>query len=724
MTRTTEAYPGTHVAPSPPPGLADLEPDERLAACRAALEAGATDGWVIDQFVALLRGGQPSPIRRAIERAENRVKNARAARALKSVERLLGASPEAVAAEAAVCVVRRFGAWPAADRSRLRAAMGRRFAAALTALVDSEHEEDRRAVFAVASDGDLYAVVHLLPDLLADPSVGIAREAERQLAHAARDLAPEDAARRRIVSDAVVRAARSFTEHKSHGVFLAALLLGDRPGATSPLGRLLEEREGPAVQGVRGVLRYTKMPIARRRAFEWIATEHLAKAALDRLLRTEGPGDHDAVLSRAALCLEPGRSLALAGISISPRVEKAAIGVLPDDPPRRVEHVVVPKNGPIPDADTFAGMTPGARRGLPRFVAALDLPRPLARAALEPMLTDPDPSVRLSAAVAADRADLADHIFDTDPAVARSAFLRWSDARRASRPIGSPAATERARLLAHLERSPVTEVRTLATTERSRIDPLGSPVAALALFAEDPRSLRRLIADRLESGDRAPRLDAIRVLRRLRLAGDFTDQLAALTEGSDPVIAATAVAALAGIGSEAATDAIEAALGADEPRVRANAVESAARPGRLIPGRSRSGSSCLDRIAELKLDPHHRVRANATAAELRSNQCGESDSGRLFSASAVSSLAAMLADERADHRLAGAWLAERVLLGPGRNALGIAWPDLAARVERLAFDDPDERVRARGSRCVDRLRVTQRAEWSRRLNPEPATGAA
>jgi len=123
----------------------------------------------------------------------------------------------------------------------------------------------------------------------------------------------------------------------------------------------------------------------------------------------------------------------------------------------------------------------------------------------------------------------------------------------------------------------------------------------------------------------------------------------------------------------------------EDPRVRANAVESLARQSRL---KSRAAPAV---IIELKADDHHRVRANAIRAGIASAAAGPD------------ALTPMLTDTRPMHRLAGVWLAGRA---PGQRT-----PELIARLGELARFDADPRVRARAVACSQRFDAELRVTW-------------
>ncbi|NUQ52456.1 MAG: hypothetical protein HUU19_07135, partial [Phycisphaerales bacterium] len=97
-----------------------------------------------------------------------------------------------------------------------------------------------------------------------------------------------------------------------------------------------------------------------------------------------------------------------------------------------------------------------------------------------------------------------------------------------------------------------------------------------------------------------------------------------------------------------------------------------------------AGDHALLTLLELKDDGAHRARANALRGLLET-AAGEPS---------VEGVHAMLSDERPMHRLAGVWLAGRVLPGV-KPVIAARYGDLAGAVKRLAEKDEDEHVRRR-----------------------------
>jgi hypothetical protein len=321
------------------------------------------------------------------------------------------------------------------------------------------------------------------------------------------------------------------------------------------------------------------------------------------------------------------------------------------------------------------------------------------RGLLEPLLADPDGAARLAAAGAASAVERADFAFDADESVARHAALAFSTAGTASDPR-RPAERARERVLAKLERSPHASVRRIAAQDRLRLDAMvpdsaASRVAARRWLAADPRGLLDAIDARLASVEAEERLTGVELVRVLRLEARFVVRLAELArrsgDAAEVMAAASAVRSLGRLREPAAARAVEAALASPDARVCSNAIEAIAAQVRGAGGLG----AAAGRLVEFKEDAQHRVRA--TALRVLLDELGaEAASGE--------GLLAMLGDERATHRLAGLWAADRVLMPPaGPERLGRRWSAVAHRVAAIAEQDADEAVRGRAERTARRL---------------------
>jgi hypothetical protein len=254
-------------------------------------------------------------------------------------------------------------------------------------------------------------------------------------------------------------------------------------------------------------------------------------------------------------------------------------------------------------------------------------------------------------------------------------------------------ASRRLGLLSKLARSPHAPVRRIALTEpasRAWLSPAGRTRALAARRTEPDRLAGELRDAASAAGETRSRVDAIRLARRLRLLAGWEETLAGLIEAppKEARVSATAASAIADLPGPYPADLLERALVHPDPRVRANAVEAmdalARRHADERPGIDR-------RLVEHKADNEHRARANALRALARGP--GPESAG--------GDLARMLSDDRPTHRLAGVWLAERLLCGGG--VADEAWQEMARRIAGLARHEVDAHIRARAKRCSRRL---------------------
>jgi hypothetical protein len=333
---------------------------------------------------------------------------------------------------------------------------------------------------------------------------------------------------------------------------------------------------------------------------------------------------------------------------------------------------------------------------------------------LAPLLSDPSAGVRLSAARYVPAADLADFCFDEDPAVARSALIRWSligaEGRLRNATLNSGDRADRTRLLGRLARSPHAFVRRAAHVDLAHANPaaeINGPEASSAgvwCATEDPSRVLPPVEALIQQDDASVAAAAVRTAQRAgfstALQERLIDRLNAEqgARGDDSSandrLVATIIAALSAVApadrSPRCERTLAAALGHSDARVRSNAVDGIARDAR----RQRRSAEATPLI-ELKNDPHHRVRGSALRGLIW--LAGPTES------SAFESMMGMLDDRRADHRLAAVWLAERWTLAHagGHGELGA----VAHRLQERAESDDDPRVSARAARAQRRARL-------------------
>ncbi len=562
-------------------------------------------------------------------------------------------------------------------------------------------------------------------------------------------------------------AAWGFAGHQRRAALLAGLvgldLAGlsdsrrDQSGASGAarLLRLVQESSHVAHRALRQIVRWSPAPVVRERALLLLSEASIAEAALERVSRAESRGEHEAVLRLAHLGLRPRRRrllgmvrvVATGGLEAKGEEQRSAAKTVPFS---GTGVGVIAGGQALPEARMLAGMDEACRAGAAMLAGMVEADDQARAALLRDSLGDASPLVRLRALAAVPRAELAHYCFDADPHVARSAMLRWSTAGMGLR--GRAEAGERARVAGVLARSPHASVRRLAEQETPRETPWmahcpASRASAWRLAVRERDGLlghvRRRVkgtrpaegaADGTADGRGAVSVEeqvgAIVVARRLGLSRVIAMDLAELLEPGtgtgavDPRVAATAAAALGDVDDAVSRGALRRALTHSDARVRANAVEAIGVQRMAVEDATTGRDRDYGSLIELKGDPHHRVRANAIRALLQlppacpkerrvAKRAGGVLEGkpRVYEPVAVDALAAMLGDERPAHRLAGVWLAGRVLAG-GQGRLGGSWSGLSARLSEIGAQDGDARVRERARGVCERMSAVIRAAWS------------
>lgn len=532
----------------------------------------------------------------------------------------------------------------------------------------------------------------------------------------------------------------------------------DQSGASGParLLRLVQESSHVAHRALRQIVRWSPAPLVRERAWLLLTEGAIAEAALERVSRAESVEEHESVLRLGHLGLRPARSRLLGmlrlraiGPATTPPRDASGHGSSPAGTvgdglelafAGSGERLVIAPGQLLPDQRMQAALSVSGRRAVPLLAGLIEADDGARVALLREALADSDPVVRLRALAQLPRAELASFCFDADPQVARSAMLRWSTAGLGLRARAEPG--ERARLCGLLRKSPHAEVRRLADQDCVRETPwdAGSPASrasAWRLAIRDRHLLlshlramvtggREGVQDGSEWADGAVR--AIMVARRLGLtrviATDLVDLIDPGARSGVPArVAATAAAALGGVDDATCRAALRRALEHSDARVRANAVEAIGVQRLAVEDATTGRDRDYAVLIELRGDADHRVRANAIRALFQSppacpkeRKAGRRAGGvieskpRVYDPAAVDALGAMLGDERAEHRLAGAWLAGRVLC-EGRSRLGHAWSGLSTMVGELRERDADPRVRARAGDAGRRMSAALRACW-------------
>lgn len=509
--------------------------------------------------------------------------------------------------------------------------------------------------------------------LLADADERVAECAEATLAVfmlglAQRTLDDRGQAAARAAADAAIE---TFDKHRRTGALRIAIQHGlvshtAAPGAM----KWMNDADHPAHMVVRGLIRTSDDPAMRSCAWVWLKHPSLATACAQRLTKADSLAEQSVVLERSHLALNPARA---AGLVSSNRVDERDFA------------------GALPRLSQIDGLSVDARRGLARWLEVVPVSRRLRDAASAILLTDEEPSVRQSLVVSAAGAEdghspacLLDLIFDAEAKVASTAAdAVLCRAGREQVPHG-----QRERLIAVLMRSGHDSLRHLS-----------------AQLAQRPGGQER---------ERAF-ADAVRLTERFAQEGE---------QAVSPRAVASAVITLAATDGpdESVEPLLIKAVKLPDARVRANAIDGLLRRARKTP-QSRNAVPIVDLLLDHATDPHHRIRANAARGLLLCGWSGdagatveEKQRGAALVAAGSRTLAALIADNRTMHRVAGLWLAHRlgdavVRSDNGGEDQGSALLDRVAHASGRAID-PMERFWAERART--RLEVTLRDRWSRR----------
>lgn len=515
---------------------------------------------------------------------------------------------------------------------------------------------------------------------------------------------------RSTVRDAIATAAAALADRLPRSVALAMLLAPYMTRAD----KLAELLASPSFAGngvIRQVLRTSRLPQIRLAAARLSAVPHLQEACATRLAVAHGPNDHAALLEVAHLFRRPIRKAMRIKVRRDrPTITKStAKNIFAGDVPRPLGATCA-----VPGPVFLPALSDHAQLALPGFIRVCTMDDPTRTETLAPLLARSAGVVRFAAASISPQSLDADWCADESETISRHAALRVLLSRDparmapiANRFLRSPHAQTRA-ITRCIARSVTSRDASLAVRARTDL---------VALTAELRRDLSMRLRERSTAVQAAatPSQDtaadavaAIQTIRKLGLAASLAEPLIEALSSADPSprIAAAAVTALAEVPGGAASEAILSSLQAADARVRANAAEAMARRLRL---RLLDPS---DRLAELKNDPHHRVRANSLRAELMGIIRGDGEAD----------LAAMLADTRSQHRLAAVWVAAHYLPSTAAHSTREPWSRLASGIAELARHDQDLRVRVRASACLSNLSHWLGAAWSARL-PAHVEGA-
>jgi len=553
----------------------------------------------------------------------------------------------------------------------------------------------RAAVAALLPRLDLANLTPALIPLLADPHLGVANAASSSLLALA--TKPTQSA---AITRAIHAALERFADHRRPESLAALAALP----AHSPLPAYLADPDHAALLALRRHLRRDPDPALRARAWLWLKHPALTTACAERLTappaavtpshlrasRRDQPPRPDH-LTAWHLALHPARAAALAALLRPDGSWPTTLIPAHNDPA-----------APLPQ-----------RLGAVRLIELIPAAPRRRDAALATLLTDPDPAarhaaVRAAAALPSRASCLLDFAFDPDPRVRRSAALAVLN----QPDRGMIRDALRDNVLTALRRLPSRpQLPDLHITDRLRLrrELAARPDAPIpelraALRAEDP--VRAAFA-----------LQHLRALGLVdRLLPDLLDRLAQLLSSADtieqPALARLAATLTAALGDARAPSIVDRLLDlaiepAGETRLRSNALDGLIKRARTDPA-SRPAAAAASRT--LAAAEPHRLRATA----LRGCVLLTTDSSPITDPRRA--LAAMLRDERPEHRLAALWLSER-LARPLASS-----PEIIDAVDRLVVQARGP-VRIRAQRAADRLRLEVRLGWSRRARPVTNTAS-
>lgn len=531
----------------------------------------------------------------------------------------------------------------------------------------------RRSLALLAEESGDPGLFEALPALLVDRRSEVAAQAERAIVRLSVSLSglagpPSDDAPRaeNALRLALAQALATFPEHRRRGVLVGVIALAQgqmrfREDAVSGAHRLasvLASLDPGIAAALKTVLNVTKLPLAGRRAMDWLRYPGY-RSASERRLRARGtPLEKSLVFDAAHLLVHPHRR---------DRWAKVTAGA--------------PAGTDLWPAPSVVARWPeGPRWGL--AFALAQGPGPIPGELGASIITDPAPRVRLAATRSGDASLRAELSLDPDARVAHAATLQLL--------AGPGAGAGALRLAGLLTRSPCAGVRATAHALAPR-----PAVASIAGAAADPVAFDAALRGELRASA-ARQLAALSLVRKLGLARGLTSELAPLCRGgagADARVRATAASALCE--GDPGHELAPTLLASDDPRVRANAVDALGHRGR-----GPAPAALRDRILELKADPHHRVRASVLRLIV---------SGAMAGATAPpvdEDIVGLLASPESLTRLAGVWLLSRVL--PLRGG----WERWGPKLVQLAEQDRDARVRGRAERVRTRAEVQARSSWT------------
>lgn len=530
----------------------------------------------------------------------------------------------------------------------------------------------RRSLALLAEESGDQSLFQILPALILDRRAEVAAQAERALVRLAVSCSGVSESNPSGGADtlrlALAQALATFPEHRRRGALVAVLALTRGPmifredagSGAERLASVLASLDPGIASALKTVLNVTKLPLAGRRAMEWLRHPGY-RSACERRLGAQGtPLEKALVFDAAHLLAHPRRR------------ERWARVVGGDSRGR----------GVWPSAGVMARWPDCSRWGV--SFALADHPSPVPQEIAASIITDRSPRVRLAATRCGDVTLQSELALDADPRVAHAACVQLLT-RRDLR-----LAPARPRLTGLLARSRNDAVRA-SVLALAR----GFGLKSLAGAAKDPAAFAAAMREELR-GDAPRQLAALSLVRKLGLVRGLIPEIAALCAGGpggDPRVRATAASALCE--GDPQHELAPVLLRSDDARVRANAVDALGHRGR-----GPAPAALRDRILELKADPHHRVRASVLRLVVSGAASGA------VNAPVDDDIARMLASPESLCRLAGVWLLSRVL--PLRGG----WERWGPTIVQLAEKDRDNRVRGRAERVRARTEAQVRSSWN------------
>ncbi len=452
-------------------------------------------------------------------------------------------------------------------------------------------------------------------------------------------------------------------------VLLATLPRLHRAGAT--IRTFLLDDGHPTHMLLRSVIRTHAQAIEPRTLIELLAVNSVSAAARDAIERRTDPDFVAAIADSSHLLLNPRRRRKLGGGSGMRKWIQAIASVQSGGAAQRHLPRLLCQCGSFDGEQTASNFTEHAisQERTARAGVVLHAAKHIR------------PDHRISDA-------LRDLNFDSDPRIARRALFAIQESECSSlsttvrRQRKSPHGACRAAAEQWLARHDV---------DRSlrRFDSSGGGVALRSAMHHRREETLNLLRDTMLSGETDAKISVILWARRLEIESECELELLAALAGTEPRVIAAATSALAGVGTNAASDALVACLNHADMRVRANAIEAIAWRGEVARLNPEIGSS-----------PDPRVRANACRAFLRT----KSEPG--LQREGIRILNEMVQDIRPGHRRSAMWLTER-----------LARTESAQAVATIASSDPELIVRRRARQAARRLLAEMRADITVRIAP-------